>query len=254
MRTVKIAVLSFLCAVLFQACGPNTSVSQAQYDQLLQEYADLQAAAQVTRTEYAAQAAAVDQILQELSQITGRTVLLRTDLEHGTAQLTQVEQIEESIGTIKERLSQLEKLSAQHKELQKMVASLRTVIDEKEAEIESLKEEIRLRDDTINEQHRTISEQSGTIESQHQTISHQQENLRSLLAEQAQMLFQAGVDFEDLGDRAPEVSRRKDKQKVQDFTREMYDKALVYYSQAQAAGYPEAAVRISRVQEKLAGL
>ena len=253
MRIVKIAVLA-LCTAVFWACAGNSSVPREEYDQLLQEYADLQAGAQATRAEYAAQAAAVDQILQELSQITGRTVTLRSDLEHGTVELTQVQQIEESIVDIKSRLAQLEKLSQQHKELQKMVGSLRTVIREKEAEIAALKEEIARRDATISEQHRTIAAQSGTIESQNQTISNQQENLRSLLAEQAQMLFQAGVDFENLGDQAPEVSRRKDKKKVQEFTSEMYRKAILYYQQAQAAGYPEAAYRMAGVEEKLSQL
>lgn len=253
MRTLPITVLA-LCAALLTSCLENNNVPREEYDHLLQEYADLQAGAQATRAEYAAQAAAVDQILQELSQITGRTVTLRSDLEHGTAQLTQVEQIEESITDIKDRLAQLEKLSQQHKELQKMVGSLRTVISEKEAEIDALKEEIARRDATIDEQHRTIAEQNGTIESQNQTISHQQENLRALLAEQAQMLFQAGVDFENLGDQAPEVSRRKDKKKVQEFTREMYQKALLYYTQAQSAGYPEASYRILAVEEKLPAL
>ena len=32
----------------------------------------------------------------------------------------------------------------------------------------------------------------------------------------------------------------------------MYEKAIVYYRQAGAAGYPEAAFRISAVEEKLA--
>ena len=85
-----------------------------------------------------------------------------------------------------------------------------------------------------------------------ETISAQQENLRALLAEQAQMLFQAGVDFEDLGDEAPEVSLRKNKRKMAEFREAMYRKAIVYYNQAQAAGYPEAAYRISAVEEKLA--
>ena len=132
------------------------------------------------------------------------------------------------------------------------MASLKKVIAEKEAEIEQLKEEIRRKDETITAQHATIEEQSGTIESQNATIAGQQENLRALLAEQAQMLFQAGVDFENLGDEAPEVSLKKNKQKMANFQDNMYQKAIVYYKQAQAAGYPEAAFRISQVEEKLA--
>ena len=251
---IKPIILFALLAVMAWSCGESSPVSRKEYNSLKQEYADLQAGAQATREEYAAQAAAIDNILQELAQITGRTVTLRSDMEHGTARLTQVQQIEDSIGDIKTRLAQLEELEGQHKQLQKLVGSLRKVIKEKEAEIEDLKEVIRRKDATINEQHSIINEQSGTIESQNATISIQQENLRAALQEQAQMLFQAGIDFEKLGDEAPEVSRRKDKKSMKAFTQDMYNNAILYYSQAQEAGYPEAAYRISAVQEKIIGL
>ena len=253
MRTLKIMAAVLAAALVFSCEDPNY-VPRTEYESLVKEYEDLKAGAQATREEYAAQAAAVDKILQDLSQITGRTVSLRANMEQGTAELTQVQQIEESIGGIKDRLSQLEKLSGQSAELKKMVKSLQSVITEKEAEIAQLKEEISRKDATIEQQHQTISEQFQTLETQNQTISAQRENLRSLLAEQAQMLFQAGVDFESLGDNAPEVRRHKDKEKLADFREEMYSKAILYYQQAQNAGYPEAGYRISQVNEKRGAL
>ena len=253
MRTFKI-ITTLLLAVtsLLWACDDPNYVPRAEYENLVAEYADLQASAEATRAEYAQQAAAVDNILQQLSQISGRTVTLRANLEQGTAQLTQVQQIEQSITDIKEQLAELDKISRQSAELGKMVKSLQAVIAQKDTEIQSLKEEISRRDATIDEQHRTIKEQSGTIESQMETISAQKENLRALLAEQAQMLFQAGVDFEDLGDNTPTVRGRKDKRNQQDFRRAMYEKSIIYYRQAQSSGYPEAAYRITVVQEKIA--
>lgn len=251
MRTLKIASL-LLAALLLTAClNPSGNVSQEEYDQLLQEYADLQAGAEATRAEYAAQAAAVESILQELSQISGKTVTLRTDVEQGTARLTQVEQIQDSIDSIKDKLDRLEKEGAQYK---KTILSLRKVITEKEEEIEQLKAEIEARDVTISEQHQTIASQQEAIQSQHETIAAQRENLRAAVQEQAQMLFQAGVDFEDLGDNAPQMSWRKNKEKMKDLTREMYEKAITYYRMAQETGYPEAAYRISQVEEKMAKL
>lgn len=250
MRTLKIASLMAV-ALLASACLNSGTVSQAEYDQLLQEYSDLQAGAEATRAEYAAQAAAVDAILQELSQISGKTVNLRTDIELGTAQLTQVEQIQDSIDSIKDKLDQLEKEGAQYK---KTILSLRKVITEKEEEIELLKAEIEARDATISEQHQTIASQQEAIQTQHETIATQRENLRAAVQEQAQMLFQAGVDFEDLGDSAPQMSWRKNKEKMKDLTREMYEKAITYYRMAQETGYPEAAYRISQVEEKMAKL
>lgn len=238
--------------LLAAGCEDPGFVSRAQYDTLLKEYEDLQAGSKAIREEHAAQAQAVDRILQQLSQINGNTITLRTDLEHGTAEMTQVEQIESGLDRIKSQMEELDKLSKDSRQLKGMVASLKKVIAEKEAEIEQLKEEIRKKDETISAQHQTITEQSGTIESQSVTISNQQENLRAIMAEQAQMLFQAGVDFEQLGDDAPEVTLRRNRQKMANFQDNMYQKAIVYYRQAQAAGYPEAAYRISQVEEKLA--
>ncbi len=121
-------------------------------------------------------------------------------------------------------------------------------------QIENLKGEIQRRDDTITEQNETITRQSGTISSQNETISSQQEKLRMAVAEQAQMLFQAGVDFENIGDDSPVVRRRKDKEKVMDLTREMYEKSIFYYTKALETGYPEAQYRINAVQQKIADL
>ena len=256
MRTHKIVLAALAVAFFsFTACEePGTTVSKGEYDHLMEEYRELKAGTEALRAEHAAQAVAIDNILQELSQLSGRTVLLRSEIESGTVQLTQVEQIEENINDLKQKLSELDKLARQSAELQKMVKSLKTVIEEKEAEIEDLKEQIRIKDATIDEQHRTITEQHGTIESQNATISNQQENLRALLAEQAQMLFQAGVDFENLGDEAPDVHGRRDKKEQKAYREEMYGKAILYYKEAEEAGYPQAAFRLSQVEEKKAAL
>lgn len=251
MRTLKIAFLSLFAAGILWACDNPEYVSRNEYEQLLQEYAQLQEAAEATRAQYAEQAAAVDQILRELSQISGRTISLRADMEHGAGELTQVQQIEESIADIKQQLARLDDLSKQTGELQKLVTSLRAVVAQKDQEIEALKAEITRRDATIDEQHRTINEQSGKIEDQSQVITRQQENLQALLAEQAQVLFQAGVDFENLGDNTPDMHGGRDKRNQKAYRKEMYEKALYYYSQAQQAGYQGASFRVGKVQEKI---
>ena len=162
--------------------------------------------------------------------------------------------IENSISDIKGKLSQLERLTQDNAQYKKLVSSLRTVIAEKEKEIEDLKAEIQDKDRTINEQNEMISAQHGTIAQQNETINAQQENLSKAVREQARMLFQAGLDFEELGDESPSVSRRKDKAKVKSLTLEMYEKAILYYSKAQETGYPEASERIAAVKEKMATL
>ena len=246
MRTHKIALAALSAALL--SCGPQQGyVSREEYDALRNDYKELQASSAATRDQYVEQALAMDGIFQELAQVSGSTVVLRSDVEHGTARITQAEQIEKSIDDIKSKLNQLEVMTRDNASLRKMVASLKQVVAEKEQEIDALKAEIQAKD-------RTISEQSGTISSQKATIEGQQERLRLAVQEQAQMLFQAGVDFEELGDQSPTVSRRRDKAKVKSLTREMYEKSILYYSKAQETGYPEAGYRINAVQQKMASL
>ena len=213
------------------------TVPKEDYDTVVQAYEDLKASAEVTRNGYIEQAAAVDNILQELSQISGSTAVLRTDVEQGTARLNQVEMIENSIQDIKGKLDQLERLTRDNAEYRKVVSSLKTVIAEKEKEIEDLRAEIVEKDRTISEQNETINAQQATLE--------------KAVREQSQMLFQAGQDFEALGDDAPSVSRRKDKAKVKSLTVEMYEKAILYYSKALETGYADASDRIAAVREKM---
>ena len=253
MRTLPI-IPFILAAVLVTACEFNSgeTVSKADYDAVVKAYDELKVSAEATRDSYIESATAVDNILQELSQISGSTAVLRTDVEQGTAQLNQVEMIENSITDIKAKLGQLERLTQENAQYKKLVSSLKTVIAEKEKEIEDLKAEIQDRDRTINEQNEMISAQHGTIAQQNETISAQQANLQKAVQEQARMLFQAGQDFEELGDESPSVSRRKDKAKVKSLTIEMYEKAILYYSKAQETGYPGAADRVDAVREKMA--
>ena len=255
MRTLPI-IPFILAAVLVTACEFNSgeTVSKADYDAVVKAYDELKVSAEATRDSYIESATAVDNILQELSQISGSTAVLRTDVEQGTAQLNQVEMIENSITDIKAKLGQLERLTQENAQYKKLVSSLKTVIAEKEKEIEDLKAEIQDRDRTINEQNEMISAQHGTIAQQNETISAQQANLQKAVQEQARMLFQAGQDFEELGDESPSVSRRKDKAKVKSLTIEMYEKAILYYSKAQETGYADAADRIAAVKEKMATL
>ena len=253
MRALPIILVA---AALATACEfqHGTTVPKEEYDAVVNAYNELKVSAEATRDSYIESATAVDNILQELSQISGSTAVLRTDVEQGTARLNQVEMIENSIDDIKAKLSKLEQLTKDNAQFKKLVSSLKTAIAEKEKEIEDLKAEIQSKDQTINEQNEMISAQHGTIAMQNETITAQQANLEKAVADQARLLFQAGQDFETLGDESPTVSRRKDKAKVQSLTVEMYEKAILYYSKAQETGYPAAAARIDAVKQKLASV
>ena len=65
------------------------------------------------------------------------------------------------------------------------------------------------------------------------------------------MLYNAGVAFENLGDDSPEIKRKKDREKVDNLTKEMYQNALQYYKEAYAAGYTAAQTRITAVTRKI---
>lgn len=255
MRTQPIILLS-VAVLLAVGCRytPGDTVPKDDYDAVVQAYNDLKTSAEATRDSYIEQAAAVDNILQELTQVSGSTAILRTDLEQGTARLNQVEMIENSIEDIKLKLDRLERLTAENAQYKKMVSSLKGVIAEKEKEIEGLRAELQAKDQTISEQNEKISAQHGTIVLQNETITAQQKNLAEAVMDQAQMLYQAGVDFEELGDESPTVSRRKDKAKVKSLTLEMYEKALLYYAKARDTGYSEAVPRIEAIREKIAAM
>ena len=256
MRAYPIAIL-LAAALLAAGCDSGSSgetVSKEDYDSVVEAYENLRNSAEQTRSEYIEQTVAMDKILQELSQVSGSTAVLRTDVEQGTARLTQVETIENNIDEIKKKLGQLEQLTKDNAQFKKVISSLKSVISEKEKEIKDLRAEIQAKEKTITEQNEKISAQHGTILLQNETITAQQENLQKAVQEQARMLFQAGQDFEELGDESPSVSRRKDKAKVKSLTLEMYEKAILYYSKAQETGYPEAAYRITEVKEKISAL
>lgn len=252
MRIIKIALAALVFFGL-ASCANNHEgyVPESDYQEIVKEYKELKANSDATREQFIEEAEAMDSILQELSGISGKTSALRSNIEQGTARITQAEQIEANIKDIKKKLSDLDKLSTENASYKRLVKSLREVIAEKENEIESLKSAIASRDRKISEQSETINAQHGTIQSQSETISNQQEELRIAVQEQAKLLYQAGVDFEELGDSSPSVSFRRNKEKIKGLTREMYEKSIVYYSKALETGFPEAEYRISAVREKI---
>ena len=241
--------------LVLSGCVSNSNtVSKSDYDDLKKEYDELKEAHAKTRDNYVNQANQMDEILNELSEITGRTNTLKLDVESGTAQVTQADEIQGNIDEIKKKLNALEKIAAKDKANQKLIGSLRKAIEEKENEIASLKEEILQKNETIRQQGETIEEQQGTIGQQKETISLQEEQLRQKIAEQAQLLLEAGKDFENLADASPEVSWKRNKRKVDDWTLEMYNKALTYYLNAQDAGNTEAGPLIEGVKTKIQNL
>lgn len=248
MRTIKVAAVAAAFALVY-SCG--NYVPKSQYDEVVSEYESLKELNDAANSNYINQSKILDRIFTELSSISSRTVLLKTDVESGSAELSQAEQIENSISDIKAQLATLDKMSSRDNELGKVVANLKNVISEKEKEISELKKQIEEMDITILDQHNTIRSQETTISSQLVTINNQKNALRRQVTEQARMLYQAGLDFEEIADASPETTFRKNREKVKNWAQSMYEKALFYYEKSFAAGYMDAEEGVVRVKEKL---
>ena len=240
-----------IITILISACNNNDTVPRAQYDEIIAEYQELKEVTAATQASYIRQSEQVDSILNALSQISVQTSDIRLDVENGTSRLTQVQQIEASIDDIREKIKNLEEIASHNTGLKKIISGLKKVVEEKDEEIKQLKKQISEKDRKIIEQDATIVKQSGTINTQMQTILEQKTRLEQAVEKQAIMLYNAGLAFESLGDDTPEIKRKKDKAKVENLTKEMYENALMYYSEAFQTGYQDAAPRVTAVKRKL---
>ena len=243
MRVYKIISVLIL-AGLFYSCGGG--VSQKDYDELKDENKLLKESLDATHTSVLNQAATINKTLSELAEISGNTLILRGDIENGTARVTQAEKLSTNIKVIKNRIAALEKQIGNDKAYKKIVSNLKTIIKEKEAEINSLKV-------IIENQNTTITEQKSTIEQQGLQISNQQEQLHQAVKAQASLLYQAASEFEQFADDVPDVSRKKNKEKVNEWAISMLSRSLLYYQESQKYGI-DASSAISRVQRKIATL
>lgn len=241
------------------SCGQF--VPKSQYDEILDEYEMLREATSETQENYIKQSKAMDAIFVELSSVSRSTVSLKSDIESGQARMTQAEQIENSIADIKAQLAELEALSTSNRQMRKTIANLKQVIVAKEEEIQVLKDEIRQKDDTISSQKETISNQEVQISSQAEqinehlnTITQQKQELQKQVNTQAKLLYQAGIDFEEIADASPEIRMKSNKTKVSNWTRLMYEHSVSYLNGALRSGYQPAKDAIERVQAKLDAL
>lgn len=255
MRTLKIILASMSAIVLAASCTSGNYVSKAEYDELKSEYRAIRQNLDETQQKYIDQNAEMSRIVEQMASITGKTNSLRVNVENGSARVTQAEKIQNSIEDVKYKLVMLERATAKKdKEFREVVENLKKVINSQEAEIVSLKNTIAAKDARILEQKDTIKIQDDKIQQQFATIMKQQAELEKTVARQAELLFNAGVDLEELGDAAPEVSWKKNKEKMELMTLSIYKQALFYYEQAKAAGYNDKEDRLGGLQSKIAAI
>ena len=249
MRFDKVGIVVFAALVCVAGCV-NTSnvVSTEEVEDLKNELAASKADQESLRSQYIEQNEEMSRILNELASVSGKTASLRLDVENGSARISQADQISSNIEAIKARIAALEKsnsvMSGKNKEFKGMIDGFNKVIEEQELQISSLKEQ-------INGMDRTIKAQKDTIDNQNRTILLQKEDLERTVARQAEMLCEAGIALEEIADNAPQVSWKKNKEKVGAMAQDIYKKALVYYRQSYEAGYSPAKDHISSVNAKI---
>lgn len=222
--------------------------SEEEVNDLRNELAASKADQQALRKQYIEQNEELSAILNELAAISGKTASLRLDVESGSARMTQADRITTSIEGIKARIAALEKsnsvMSGKNKEFKDMIEGFNKVIEEQELQIATLKDQIKGMGDTIKAQ-------KDTITTQNNTILQQKKDLERTVAEQAKMLCDAGIALEEIADNAPQVSWKKNKEKVGAMAQTIYRKALTYYRQSYDAGYAPAKDHIASVNAKI---
>lgn len=251
MRVYKVMSIIALMGLLI-SCGGET-VPKKEYDEVFNEYKQLKESLDATQTANINQAVTINKTLSELAEISGNTLVLRGNIENGTARITQAERISDNIKAIKNRINTLEKQIGNDSNYKKMIANLKTIIKEKEKEIESLKGIIENQNLTINEQKTTIDKQQHEIEQQVQQIDNQKESLQQAVRAQALLLYQAGKEFEQFANDVPDVSRKKNQRKVNEWAISMLSKARLYYEKSQEYGV-NASASIYRVNNRISRL
>ena len=249
------AALMMTAAVAVSCFEEGETVSKKKYDALDAAYKELKDDHQKVQADYVKSNEELSAILEELAEVSSKTTSLKADVEKGRARMTQAEQISSRITTLKERISQLEKEvkldNASNKALKETIRQMADLVDRQEQELAGLKDEISHKNKTISAQKDTIERRDKTIESQKSVIEQQNEELQRTVAQQAMMLFQAGVDLEELADQSPEVKWKKNKEKVADMQKSIYKKAMEYYRAAEAQGYTPATARIASLKSKI---
>lgn len=250
MRVYKVICLSVL---LMGSVSCQETVTKQEYDEIMVEYKSLKESLDATQESNLQQAATINKALSELAEISGNTLILRNDIENGIAKVKQADRISANIHAIKYRILQLENQIGDDSAYKKIVHNLKTIIIEKEAEIKSLKKIIDNQCDTINQQRLTIDNQQHEISIQEQRITIQEEQLTKAVVRQAQLLYQAAKEFEQFALDVPDVTKKKNQKKNNEWALSMYSRSLLYYQKSQEYGI-DATKDIVRVKNQMSKL
>ena len=173
----------------------------------------------------------INNVVTELNQIAGNTHSLRVNVEHGVGELSQAEEINQKLQTLKKRLSAVEgKRSDGSKNLLATMDKLKSIIEQKEIEINNLKQE--------------IANQQGTIDAQSQ----------ELMNKQQEMWYKLGTELHSVVEELPKVKGRKDKRNIKNTRYYILNKAKECFEHAAQLGHSLAGSKARQVEGEMSRL
>ena len=173
----------------------------------------------------------INNVVTELNQIAGNTHSLRVNVEHGVGELSQAEEINQKLQTLKKRLSAVEgKRSDGSKNLLATMDKLKSIIEQKEIEINNLKQE--------------IASQQVTIDAQSQ----------ELMNKQQEMWYKLGTELHSVVEELPKVKGRKDKRNIKNTRYYILNKAKECFEHAAQLGHSLAGSKARQVEGEMSRL
>lgn len=107
-------------------------VAKSKYDAKIAEYKELNEQQAVVIEDNLEKSKIINNVVTELNQIAGNTHSLRVNVEHGVGELSQAEEINQKLQTLKKRLSAVEgKRSDGSKNLLATMDKLKSIIEQK---------------------------------------------------------------------------------------------------------------------------
>lgn len=259
MRTHKItaaatlAIMAASALLTLGACnnGQLPFVKRDVFEEAQNRNKELNITLQNIQESYARQNKELSSILQEISTISRKTSSLQLNVENGAVEKTQAELIGENIEALKDRIDRLENEAKRARKLDKNLAIAASTIKELKQTIANQEIELNILKNTIEDQKVTIKDQADTIAGQSNTIAKQKKELEKTLHKQTEMLYEAGLEFEEIADNGDfKINGQRNKQNIKDYRAAIYEKALTFLTLAAEYGHPLAAEEVEQVKAK----
>lgn len=256
MKIFKTSAVIALTVMIVASCGDKSPyVKRSELEQSESEKAELKMSLEELQSSYEKQNEDLSKILNELSVISRKTAHIQLNVEGVPQEVDQVELISSDIEAVKKRIDDLEKEANRARKLDKKLAIATETINELKETISIQESRIAELNEKISSQDATILAQKNTISAKDSEIASQADELRKTIALQVEMIYQAGVAFEDIADNGDfKVTGRKNKTSVNEYRKSIYVRAIEYYKTALSEGHNLAQERLEGAQAKILAL